>query len=420
MRSPKDDLRSRSKGETHMSTNILYHGFGIHGYQHVHTKFHGGAIHFRVRQEVCNLRCPICGSYKVKRRGTVMRRFRTVPIGSKPVWIEMPLPRVLCHLCNIVRQVKVKFASRRRSYTRAFERYALELSQHMTIKDVARHLGVSWDIIKDIQKRSLIRRFSHPQLHKLKQIAIDEISIGKGHRYLTIVLDLKSGAVVFVGDGKGAEALERFWKILRRQKVRIEAVATDLSPAYISAVLTHLPKAVHVFDHFHLIKLFNDGLSDLRRKLYHEAELMHRKVLKGTRWLLLKNPENLDPKRQEADRLAAALKLNQPLALAYYMKEDLRQLWMQPDKTTAALVLQDWVERARASGISMLIKFSKTLALYRRGILAYYDYPISTGPLEGTNNKIKTMKRQAYGFRDLDFFKLKIQALHETKYALVG
>jgi transposase len=147
---------------------------------------------------------------------------------------------------------------------------------------------------------------------------------------------------------------------------------------------------------------------------------MQRKVLKGTRWLLLKNPENLDPKRQEAERLATALTLNQPLALAYYMKEDLRQLWIQPDKTTAALVLQDWVERARASGISMLIKFSKTLALYRRGILAYYDYPISTGPLEGTNNKIKTMKRQAYGFRDLDFFKLKIQALHETKYALVG
>jgi transposase len=108
-----------------------------------------------------------------------MRRFRAVPIGSRPVWIELMVPRVLCLLCGIVRQVKIKFAFRRRSYTRSFERYALELSQHMTIKDVARHLRVSWDVIKDIQKRSLIRRFSHPQLHKLKQIAIDEISIGK-------------------------------------------------------------------------------------------------------------------------------------------------------------------------------------------------------------------------------------------------
>jgi transposase len=109
--------------------------------------------------------------------------------------------------------------------------------------------------------------------------------------------------VVFVGEGKGAEALEPFWPRLKRQKVRIEAVATDLSPAYLSAVLTHLPNAVHVFDHFHIIKLYNEGLSDLRRKLYHEAtHVMDQKVLKGTRWLLLKNPENLDPKRREAER----------------------------------------------------------------------------------------------------------------------
>jgi len=404
-----------------MSTSLLYHGFGMQGYQHVHTTYHDGAIHFRVRQEVFGLRCPECGSYKVKPRGRVMRRFRTVPLGLKPVWIELAVQRVFCLLCQVVRQVKVRFAFWRRSYTRAFERYALELSRHMTIKAVARHLQVSWDVIKDIQKRSLRRRFARPRLHKLKQIAIDEITIGKGHRYLTIVLDLKSGAVVFVGEGKGTEALEPFWPRLRRQKVRIQAVATDLSPAYISAVLTHLPEAVHVFDHFHLIKLYNAGLSELRRQLYHEAtNVMEQKVLKGTRWLLLKNPENLDPRRREAERLTAALELNQPLALAYYLKEDLRQIWLQADKSTAAAILQDWVGRAMASGIRMLRKFAKTLALYRTGILAWYDYPISTGPLEGTNNKIKTMKRQAYGFRDLGFFKLKILALHETRYALVG
>jgi transposase len=403
-----------------MSTSLLYHAFDIRGYQYVNTKYQGGAVIFKIRQEHEELRCPVCGARKVIRRGQVQRRFRTKPIGKTPVWIALTVQRVFCLLCSSLRQVKVKFANERRSYTKAFARYALELSRHMTIKDVARHLNVSWDVIKDIQKRYLQKHFARPKLKKLKQIAIDEISIGKGHRYLTIVLDLNSGAVVYVGEGKGAEALERFWKILRRQKVRLEAVATDLSPAYISAVLTHIPKAVHVFDHFHLIKLYNDGLSDLRRKLYHEAELMQRQVLKGSRWLLLKNPENLDPNHREHERLASALELNQPLALAYYMKEDLRQIWMQPDKTTATQVLQDWVQRAFASGISMLIKFAKTVALYRMGILAYYDYHISTGPLEGTNNKIKTMKRQAYGFRDLEFFKLKILALHRTKYALVG
>ena len=404
-----------------MSTALLYHGFGIKGYQHVHTKYHDGAIHFRIRQDIFSLRCPECGSYQVKRRGQVMRRFRTLPIGDKPVRLELLVPRVWCLLCGVLRQVKVGFASWRRSYTRSFARYALGLSRHMTIKDVARHLGVSWDLIKDIQKRHLLRRFARPKLHQLKQIAIDEISIGKGHRYLTVVLDLKSGAVVFVGDGKGAEALEPFWTRLKRQKVRLEAVATDMSPAYISAVLTHVPEATLVFDRFHVIKLYNDGLSDLRRKLYHEAtDLMQKQVIKGTRWLLLKNPENLDRDRQEAERLNDALRLNQPLALAYYLKEDLRQFWEQPSKSAAGAFLEDWIARAQTAGLPFLLRFSKTLALHRRGLLAYYDYPISTGPLEGTNNKIKTMQRQAYGFRDQEFFKLKILALHETRYALVG
>ena len=112
--------------------------------------------------------------------------------------------------------------------------------------------------------------------------------------------------------------------------------------------------------------------------------------------------------------------INKPLATAYYLKEDLRQLWKQKNKKEAEKFLQDWVKRAELSGIRMIQKLAARLAGFRTAILAYYDYPISTGPLEGTNNKIKTMKRQAYGFRDKEFLKLKIFAIHETKYALVG
>ena len=150
------------------------------------------------------------------------------------------------------------------------------------------------------------------------------------------------------------------------------------------------------------------------------TDLLQKEVLKGIRWLLLKNPENLDEKRNELERLEEALRLNQPLACAYYLKEDLRQIWNQADKATAETVLKDWIRRAEASGIGMLKKFAKTLAAYRSGILAFYDYRISTGPLEATNNKIKTLQRQAYGFRDSEFFTLKIYALHLTTYALVG
>jgi len=291
----------------------------------------------------------------------------------------------------------------------------------MTIQDTARHLGVSWDVIKDIQKRYLTRRFSRPKLRKLSRIAIDEISIGKGHRYLTVVLDLATGAVVFVGDGKGADALEPFWRSLRAARAKIKAIAMDMSKAYISAVITHLPEAKIVFDHFHVINIFNDKLSELRRKLFHEANnVLKKHVIKGTRWLLLKNPENLDPARDEPQRLKQALDINKPLATAYYMKEDLRQLWSQPDKATAQRFLATWAARAKASGIAMLIGFANTLLSHQSGLLNYYDYPISTGPLEGTNNKIKTLQKQAYGFRDMEFFKLKIMALHQAKYALVG
>jgi transposase len=257
-------------------------------------------------------------------------------------------------------------------------------------------------------------------LKHLELIAIDEIAIGKGHRYLTVVLDLASGAVVFVGDGRGADSLTPFWKRLKRARAKIRAVAIDMSPAYIAAVSANLPTAAIVFDHFHLIKLFNDKLAKLRRELQQKAEGAGKKVIKGTRWLLLKNPEHLSLQHNEQQRLEEALRLNSSLATAYYLKEDLRQFWREPNKSAARQFLDDWIARARASNVAMLHKFAQTLDGHREGILAYFDFPISTGPLEGTNNKIKTLQKQAYGFRDMEFFKLKIYALHETRYALVG
>jgi transposase len=404
-----------------MSTSLLYHGFGIRGYQYLRAKYIAGKVVFKIGQNPLDLRCPACDSAQIIRRGVIEREFKTLPIGNKPVTVVLGIQRVECESCWKLRQVEINFADPRRSYTKVFERYALELLRHMTIKDVAEHLGVGWDLIKDIQKRNLQRRFSRPKLKSLRWIAIDEIYIGTRQRYLTVVLDLKSGRVVFVGDGKGADALIPFWKRLKRSKAQIEAVAIDMSRAYISAVSTNLEKAAIVFDHFHIIKLFNEKLTELRRDLHREAtDELGKNILKGTRWLLLKNPENLNAHHNERQRLEKALQVNQPLACAYYMKEELRRLWSQTDKAAAESYLQDWIARAQVSGVQMLIKFAKTLRIHSAGILAYYDYPISTGPLEGTNNKIKTMKRQAYGFRDMEFFKLKIMAIHQTKYALVG
>lgn len=403
-----------------MSTSFIYHAFGLRGYTHTRHEFLGGSIILRVTPKPKLVRCPNCRSHKVIKRGHYERWVKTLPIGMKPVWVVIPVPRVECRACGCLGRIDIKIADARRWHTHAFERYALALSCSMTLKDVAEYLGISWDTIKDIKKRYLSKKFAKPRLKGLKYIAIDEISIG-AKKYLTIVLDLVRGIVVYVGEGKDAEALAPFWKRLRRSGARIEGVAMDMSTAYISAVLKNMPGTPIVFDHFHVVKLMNEKLTKIRRSLHHQLNHAGEKaVLKGTRWILLKNPENLDDKRDEKQRLEEALKVNEPLATAYYMKEDLRQIWGQPNKNEASKVLDDWIARAEASGIGLLMEMGRTMATHRYGILAYYDHPISTGPLEGTNNKIKTMKRQAYGFRDNEFFKLRILGLHETKYALTG
>jgi transposase len=286
----------------------------------------------------------------------------------------------------------------------------------MPIQDVAMHLGVSWGTIKDMHRRRLVKKYGAPSLKRLNSIAIDEISIGTGHRYLTVVLNLENGAVVFVGDGKGSDALLPFWKCLGRRKRHIKSVAVDMSPAYTKAARENLPKATLVYDHFHVVKLYNEKLTSLRRNQYYATHDADKKaMLKGTRWILLKNAVNLDESRDEPERLKRALEVNEPLMKAYYLKEELHRLWEQKNKLAAMVLLADWISMAQASGVGMLERFAKTLMRYRDGILNYYDHKITSARIEGTNAKIRVMQRKGYGFRDKEYLKLKILALHESK-----
>jgi transposase len=340
-----------------MSTSIIYHAWGIYGYTFRKVNFQDGAMIFQIAHKAKSLRCSVCQSTSVIGRGTSTRRFRSLPVGSRPVFFELAVQRVECLDCKSIRQVKLSFAEPRVSYTKRFERYALELLQRMTIQDVARHLGISWDVIKEIQKSDLEKRFSKPSLKSLKRLAIDEIAVAKGHKYLRVVMDLDTGAVIFVGDTKGHEALDPFWKILGRNKANIEAVATDMGRGYLYAVRQNLPNAIHVLDHFHVVKAFNDKLSALRRELFREAkDQLQKDVLKGTRWILLKNQENLDAAKNEKERLEQAISLNKPLAVAYYMKEELRTFWQQANKIEAKKLVNEWVAKAVSSGGSQNIR----------------------------------------------------------------
>lgn len=404
-----------------MSTNVLYRAIGLAGYQHVSTLDEKGKFKLFMEPPASAVRCPGCRSTEVIRRGTYQRQVHLPPIGQRKTLVFIRTPRVECRKCNTVRVIRLPSVVPNKNHTHSFVRMVVDLRKSMTIQDVAHFMGVSHTMVKGIDKRYLKARFAKPKLKHVKTIAIDEISIRKGHTYLTIVMDLESGAIIFMGKGKGETALKPFWKRLRSSGAKIEAAATDMSSAYYAAVQKNLPDALLVFDRFHIVKLMNDKVSQLRRELQREAEeKLQKNVLKGTRWLLLKAPGNLNENRDEQQRLQDALKLNQSLATAYYLKEDLRQIWEQPDRGTAETFLKDWCRRARASGIKVLNIMANTLEGYRTGILNWYDFPISTGPLEGTNNKIKTMKRQAYGYRDEEYFQLKLFALHEAKFKLIG
>ena len=205
-----------------------------------------------------------------------------------------------------------------------------------------------------------------------ERLAIDEVHVGKPHRFLTLVYDLDSGAIVSVSKGRGQKALTAVFSRLKRAGVMIKAVATDMAGGYVAAVMKHLWPTQLVFDRFHVVKLMNEKLTMLRREMYRELkDVQQRDVLKGLRWLLLKNPENLTqtPRGDERSRLAEALKLNKPLAQAYYLKDELRQFWPQGSKAVAAKFLDDWCRRAEATGVRVLRTMSHTLRGHRVGLL---------------------------------------------------
>jgi transposase len=347
-----------------------------------------------------------------------------LPVGHRKVELIVDIPRLCCKDCGSIRQAHLAFADPKKHYTRSLERFASDLCRVMSIQDVAELTGLGWDTVKEIHKRHLRRKYRSFNIKKVRHIAIDEVYLGKKRKFMTIVLDLGTGRVIHIGKGKGKDALKGLWKRLKRSKAKIQAVATDMASGYISATLEHLPKADLVLDHFHLVKWFNEKLSLLRRQLFREATEMHKAVLKGSRWLLLKAPENLkshqNPKKDERIRLQAALELNQPLAMAYYMKERLRLLFQCTDRDIAAMELKAWIQEASCSGIRILKDAARKLTVWKPFILNWHKHPISTGKLEAMNGKIGTLQRNARGYRDDEYLKLRIFNLHNSNYALIG
>lgn len=400
-----------------MTSSFLLNAWGLRSLECTREEYKGNTIILHIQSKQRLSVCPKCGNRHLVKNGYRIRDFLGLPIGGRKVILRMKVQRYKCRngSCDYDQQEYIPFATGSRSYTRRFAKYAVDLLRGMTLQDAANHLGVTWDTVKDIHSNYLRRHYSPPSLKGVENIGIDEFAVKKGRLYKTIVVDLDTGRIVYVGEGKGADALDRFWKRCRRHHVQIRHVATDLSSAFISSVMENCPGAVHVFDHFHVVKLMNERLDDIRKNVFHmERNVNRRKVIKGTRYLLLANGEDIFDKRHKT-RLENALAMNEPLSKAYYLKERLREIWSQANREQAEAVLDDWVKQAGESKIPQLQRMAATLLAHKRGILAWYECHISTGKVEGINNKIKVMKRNAYGFRDERYFKLRLYALHDCK-----
>jgi transposase len=289
----------------------------------------------------------------------------------------------------------------------------------MSLKAVAAFTHLGWDAVKDIVKSDLAARYAEVSLKGVSSIAIDEVYLGKRDKYVTLVINLEDGRVLWVHKGRGAEALQGFWERLgKRGRDNIECVACDMSAAYWSAVQEHLPKAALVFDRFHIVKLANESIDEVRRGIQNTLDLTGRKAVKGKRYLLLHAKENL--KADAKAQLDEALKWNEPLSKAYYLKEDLRELWSQPGHAEACVYLQAWIVRARHSGLRPFERLALTLLAHAKSVLNYFHHRITSGKMEGINNKVGRLTRMAYGYRDTEFLHLKIYSLHESAFFLSG
>lgn len=336
-------------------------------------------------------------------------------LGEARVVLDVPSRKVYCPCCGI-RVEDLEFVGPWERVTKRLACYVKELCKVLTVKEVAEHLGLDRKTVKRIDKQALEEEFGKTDYRGLCILAMDEISRRKGHDYLTVVLDYLTGRVVWVGEGRDEKAVTPFFEgMTQEQREGIEAVAIDMWDPYINMLKHYCPKAKIVFDLFHVVKDFNKVINKLRNQEYRKASKKDKAVIKGTKYLLLKNKENLYPRQRP--KLRALLELNKTLSTAYILKDDLKGIWIHKCPESALQALDDWCVLARESMIPELIKFARKLQRHAYGILNHCIYPIHTGRLEGTNNTIKVIKRKAYGFHDDRYFILKIQQAFPGKAA---
>lgn len=371
-------------------------------------------------------RCSRCGTPVAAVHDVTERRVRDLPLMAYDVWLLFPQARLRCPRCGPTVE-DIPWLDRYQRMTKRLAETLARLAQVLPITQVAQLYHVSWDAVKQIDKRALAARLGPMEasdLSGVRRIAIDEFALRRGQRYATLVVDVDTKRVVWIHRGRDAEALGGFFAALGPAgRARIEAVVIDLAQPYVKAVRTHCPEAAIVYDLFHALARYTaqvldrvrrDEANRIARPSRHHQRLRVenlRRFLtgKGVRWLLLRDRGTLRSPAERV-RLEELLAANRPLFIAYVLKEDLRELWRVRDPALARRWWESWYARASESGIAAVVRFANRLALAAEYIINHARHPLHTSLLEGINNKIKVMKRMAYGYRDEDYFFLKIRA----------
>lgn len=356
--------------------------------------------------------CSGCGEQVDQVHDRQQRLVRDLPILDAATWLVVPRLRLLCPRCG-PRLERLSWLAPYSRVTRRLAESVVRLCSVLPIRHVAQHFGLGWDAVKAIDKAWLTERLDPIDLEGVELLVMDEFALHKGHRYATVAADAMTKRVLWVGRGHSRDAVRPFFELLGPDRCRqVRAVGIDMNAAFELEVRAHCPQAIVVYDLFHVVAKYGREVIDAVRvaeanRLRHDRPA--RRVVKSARWLLLRNEESLT-RPEERTRLQELLEANHALLTVYVLKDDLKQLWRLRQPELAEAFWQSWYERAIESGIEPLVRFARRLRAYLPGILAHCLYPLHTSLLEGINNRIKVIKRMAYGFRDEEYFFLKIRA----------
>ena len=356
--------------------------------------------------------CSHCGAQATSVHESCLRLVRDLPMAGMPVFLQVTVCRVRCTNCGRCCTQRISWLDRHARVSRRLREFAARWSDKLPIAHVCELTGLHWTTVRQIHGQDLRRRLAALPSAQPTRLVMDEFALFKGHRYATVVLDADTRQVLWVCEGRSRDAIRPFFLWLGTERCRaIRAVAMDMNTAFDLEVKRHCRKAKVVYDLFHVIAKYGREVID-RVQVDEANRLRHdkagRQYVKRARWLLLRSPGNVP--EDQAPKLAELLAANQALMTVYVMKASLKELWQPTNPWIWRAAWRTWQTMALSSAIEPLIRFAKRLSLYWRGILARMHWPMHTGQLEGINNRIKVMKRMAYGYRDSDFFFLKIKA----------